>query len=130
MMDDDKDKRIHGAGEFRHRALEVGGDEGHLAAGVQQAPDLPDRDIRCEGDHFFGQPDGAGAGGGGSVDRHLNLLEVRLRPVLPLEVLVPGEHGNGATGAGPLRTTCKRSGSCLFALTQGATLAMSDLFSR
>ena len=68
---------------------------------LQQAPDLADFGPLAQDHALLGEADGGAAGASRPVDGHRGGAEVRLRPGLPLEALVPGDHSNPAPGEAP-----------------------------
>ena len=76
----------------------MGGDQGHLAPVGETAPNLADGEPVAQYDRLLGEVNSCGTGSSGSMDRYLKRAEVLLRPVLALEVLVPGNAGDAAPG--------------------------------
>ena len=78
--------------------MEVGGDQRHLAAIGQQAPDLADLGPLSERHTLLGETNAGAAGAARPVDGNGGGTERRLRPGFPLEALVPGDHRDPAPG--------------------------------
>ena len=90
--------REHGAGDLVQGHLWVRGYHGHLATVGETAPNLADGESVAQDDRLLGEVNGGSTGSGGSMDRHLKRAKIVLRPVLALEVLVPGDAGDAAPG--------------------------------
>ena len=87
-----------GAGDLLHGHAGVGSNERDLAAAFQQAANLADLGPVFQRHALLGEADGGAAGRAWPMDRHRDGVELRLRPALPLEALVPGDHRNAAPG--------------------------------